>query len=346
MYCLLYRYTFIEFNSSIDATSARTKMHNAHVRGKRIQVHFDNKIPNQFRPNNIDDRDFLEPAISPPPPPPPGHLRRGSNESSVNDSQSHIASPQSSPGDRQQEYRRDRAPGGSSRHQPYYHDRNGDSYDSQRSVHAHSRNNNGYSGPDRRWNNNERTGGPMRTRPSGRYPAGSSSNNHYQRPYTRGPPPPHGASRYDNRGPRSYGRPAPNGRHYRESFDERREDYTPSHDSGYSPRVSGRSQSPARRSQYRDDNDNGQDAPTPYDEPTAWNEKDYQSFTPQRSRSGSRGRDIRRANSQVSLDLANDGGRWDATSPRDAAFNDDIQENNNDGDDLFAAAPEVRPKGE
>ncbi|KAJ2882337.1 hypothetical protein FB639_002413, partial [Coemansia asiatica] len=316
-------YTFIEFNSSIDATTARTKMHNAYVRNQRIQVHFDNKIPNQYKPNNFDDRDFMEPAISPPPPPPPPHnLRRSSNESSIHSSQSHIASPQSSPNERL-EHRRDRGGSGSSfrQQQPYYHDRRSDGpYDSRQPP--YSRNNGGYAGQDRRWNGNERvSGGPMRHRPGNRYPAGGP----HHRPYNRGPPPHNSSSRYDNHGPRSsYGRPPSGGRHYRDSTDDRQDDDTPSYDSAYSTRINARSRSPARRPYYRDGGER-EDQQTPYDEPEGWQEeyKEYNSSytTPQRSRSSSQVRENRKTDSQISLDLDNDGGSWQSVNPKDTAYN-------------------------
>ncbi|KAJ1992686.1 hypothetical protein GGI26_002502 [Coemansia sp. RSA 1358] len=48
-------YAFIDFNSSSEATLARSKMHNSQIRGFNLEVHFDTKIPRQFH-NLLDEQ--------------------------------------------------------------------------------------------------------------------------------------------------------------------------------------------------------------------------------------------------------------------------------------------------
>ncbi|KAJ1666103.1 hypothetical protein IW140_003694 [Coemansia sp. RSA 1813] len=98
-----YRFAFIDFNNSSEATLARSKLHNTKIRGYLLEVHFDNKVPQQFY-GLLDDRyneDGGEsPGYSPLPRP------RNSNEGQEDRSTSNRTSKYSS------EYN-ERAPAGS-----------------------------------------------------------------------------------------------------------------------------------------------------------------------------------------------------------------------------------------
>ncbi|KAJ2555961.1 hypothetical protein EV175_002149 [Coemansia sp. RSA 1933] len=64
-------YAFIDFNNSNEATLARSKLHSTKLRGYPLEVHFDNKIPQQFYgllDDRRDDNGAESPGYSPPRP--------------------------------------------------------------------------------------------------------------------------------------------------------------------------------------------------------------------------------------------------------------------------------------
>ncbi|KAJ2687327.1 hypothetical protein IWW39_003020 [Coemansia spiralis] len=71
-------YAFIEFEASMSATTARSNMQHSLVRGERIEVHFDSKIPPHLRPRFDDDNSADVSPVSPNMPAP--MARGGSSE--------------------------------------------------------------------------------------------------------------------------------------------------------------------------------------------------------------------------------------------------------------------------
>ncbi|KAJ2387475.1 hypothetical protein GGI23_006266, partial [Coemansia sp. RSA 2559] len=64
-------FAFIDFNNSNEATLARGKLHNTKIRGYALEVHFDNRIPQQFYAlldDRHDDNGGESPGYSPPRP--------------------------------------------------------------------------------------------------------------------------------------------------------------------------------------------------------------------------------------------------------------------------------------
>ncbi|KAJ1942847.1 hypothetical protein GGF37_002926, partial [Kickxella alabastrina] len=232
-------------------------MHHALVRGQRLEVHFDSRIPPQFRPHLDDLKDFVEPSRTPPHQSRislPQQVRRSSQESIGNESVAAGPSPQSSP-DRA-EFRRptypiDRRPTTES------HKFAGGPPESRGRYES-----GGYQGSsERRWlsSTHERaTSGPTRhQRPYSRDRATLSGGpTHYQkRPYTREKPT-YRPSEYQRNGPPSqYGHPRnsrnapPTARQlYREDYPARERRYEEEdHQVSYNDYPKERSHSPEYR---------------------------------------------------------------------------------------------------
>ncbi|KAJ2813688.1 hypothetical protein H4S07_000491 [Coemansia furcata] len=174
--CWVCRYAFIEFEASMNATTARSNMQHSLIRGERIEVHFDSKIPPHLRPLFDDD---ISVDVSPMSPPPP-MSRGGSSEGrQYANGKPH---PSADKPDYRDNYASDKRPNARYPHDP----RQFGNGAPQRSV---PRSNGTYPGGPR-WNgaNADRRPptGPARTRP---YPATQGPPRPYDRnngPYARG----------------------------------------------------------------------------------------------------------------------------------------------------------------
>ncbi|KAJ2753975.1 hypothetical protein GGI19_002747 [Coemansia pectinata] len=172
-------YAFIEFEASMSATTARSSMHHSLVRGERIEVHFDSKIPPHLRPRFDDDISVDVSPISPIPPPPMS--RGGSNEGRPYANDKFKSYPMADKPDYKDNYASDKRP--NARH-PHDAPRQFGNGANQRSVPRGARPGEGggaYQGGPR-WNN---SGANVDRRP----PTGPAR----QRPYSanQGPPRPY-----------------------------------------------------------------------------------------------------------------------------------------------------------
>ncbi|KAJ2461730.1 hypothetical protein GGI03_004935, partial [Coemansia sp. RSA 2337] len=174
-------YAFIEFEASMSATTARSSMQHALVRGERIEVHFDSKIPPHLRPRFDDDISVDVSPISPIPPPPMS--RGGSNEGRQYANDKFKSYPMADKPDYKDNYASDKRP--NARH-PHDAPRQFGNGANQRAVPRGARpgeGNGGYPGGPR-WNNSGANvdrrppTGPARTRPQ-------QANQGPPRPYDR-----------------------------------------------------------------------------------------------------------------------------------------------------------------
>ncbi|KAJ2724845.1 hypothetical protein GGI07_001698 [Coemansia sp. Benny D115] len=345
-------YAFIEFNTSIDATTARNKMHQSLMRGQRLEVHFDSKIPPQYRPQLDDLRDYQEPPVSHQP-----EMHRNDSQESVpqttsaqNASVSDI-SPRSSP-DRAEPHhehhdKSDQPPSKYER-SSHYHERKNE-YHSRYAGPPRSRYEPaGYHAPERRWPASGYSGdraGPVRHRNTRHYTSGPPPYGGYQggRPYARRSPREAGGgghgyysgSRAPPRGApyareKAYHGPSRHHGHYdNEHYEQYREDDDRSSQGSFSPRMreyakGSRPRSPYVESERR--SANGEE----------YENRSYGNMTPPRGsppplRSYNEG-------SQVSLNAYKSGGSWESAKGEAG-----LKEADDEG---LSVAPEIRPRND
>ncbi|KAJ2744396.1 hypothetical protein GGI20_003001 [Coemansia sp. BCRC 34301] len=151
-------YAFIEFEASINATTARGNMHHTLIRGERIEVHFDSKIPPHLRPRFDDDGSVND--VSPISPLHPPHLSHsGSDEGRQYSNEGYKSHPSADKPDLKDGYMVDRKPNGRYAQRPVPRSFRAD--DGNGTYQGERRRN----GPSGAYVDRKPPGGPTRTRP-------------------------------------------------------------------------------------------------------------------------------------------------------------------------------------